>query len=81
MSAGMAGVHAFLLDTVVAPKAQRKGIARQMVAMAVAEARRAGCEWLHVDFDDHLKPLLRQVRFQADCSRSDQTLDTISTPC
>ena len=51
------GVHAFLLDTVVALNAQRQGIATQMVAMAVAEARRAGCEWLHVDFDDHLKHL------------------------
>ena len=27
-----------------------------MVAIAVEEARAAGCEWLHVDFDDHLRP-------------------------
>ncbi|MBA3290822.1 MAG: GNAT family N-acetyltransferase, partial [Actinobacteria bacterium] len=25
------------------------------IAVAVAEARAAGCEWLHVDFDDHLR--------------------------
>jgi hypothetical protein len=23
--------------------------------VAVREARAAGCEWLHVDFDDHLR--------------------------
>jgi len=26
------------------------------VATAVEEARRAGCEWLHVDFEAHLRP-------------------------
>ncbi|MET4093791.1 hypothetical protein [Arthrobacter sp. UYCu712] len=25
------------------------------VAVATEEARKAGCEWLHVDLDDHLK--------------------------
>jgi GNAT superfamily N-acetyltransferase len=49
------GVHAFLLDTVVAQSARRRGIAAQMVAMAVRETKKGGCEWLHVDFDDHLK--------------------------
>ena len=49
------GVHAFVLDTIVHPRAQRKGIGRQLVAVAVEEARAAGCEWLHVDFDDHLR--------------------------
>ena len=49
------GVHAFLLDTIVAPSARRQGIATKMVAMAVTEARKAGCEWLHVDFEDDLR--------------------------
>jgi ribosomal protein S18 acetylase RimI-like enzyme len=49
------GVHAFILDTIVAAKAGRRGIGTQLVAVAVAEARAAGCEWLHVDFDDHLR--------------------------
>jgi len=49
------GVHAFILDTIVAAKAGRKGIGTQLVAVAVAEARAAGCEWLHVDFEDHLR--------------------------
>jgi GNAT superfamily N-acetyltransferase len=47
--------HAFILDTMVAAKAGRKGIGTQLVAVAAAESRAAGCEWLHVDFEDHLK--------------------------
>ena len=50
------GVHAFVLDTMVATRAGRQGIGTQLVAVAVAEARAAGCEWVHVDFDDHLRP-------------------------
>ena len=46
------GVHAFILDAVVAPQAQRRGIGAEMLSMAVREARKAGCEWLHVDFED-----------------------------
>jgi len=48
-------VHAFILDTIVAAKAGRQGIGTQLVAVAVDESRAAGCEWLHVDFDDHLR--------------------------
>ena len=48
------GVHAFVLDTLVAAAWQRQGIATQLVALAEAEARAAGCEWLHVDFEPHL---------------------------
>ena len=48
-------VHAFILDTMVASKARRRGIGRELVAVAVTEARAGGCEWLHVDFDDHLR--------------------------
>lgn len=50
------GVHAFLLDTIVAVEARRRGVGSRMVAMAVERAREAGCEWLHVDFDDELAP-------------------------
>jgi GNAT superfamily N-acetyltransferase len=48
-------VHAFVLDTMVAEAARRRGIGKELVAIAVSEARRAGCEWLHVDFEDHLR--------------------------
>ncbi|MDJ0952811.1 MAG: GNAT family N-acetyltransferase [Acidimicrobiia bacterium] len=44
-------VHAFLLDTLVARAHRRRGIGAQLVSIAAAEARNAGCEWLHVDFD------------------------------
>jgi GNAT superfamily N-acetyltransferase len=53
--------HAFVLDTLVAERARRQGVGRQLVAVAVENARVAGCEWLHVDFDDHL----RDFYFQA----------------
>ena len=49
------GVHAFVLDTIVAADCRREGIGRALVAAAVVETRRAGCEWLHVDFDEHLR--------------------------
>lgn len=48
-------VHAWIQDTMVAADAGRRGIGTQLVAVARDGARAAGCEWLHVDFDDHLK--------------------------
>jgi GNAT superfamily N-acetyltransferase len=49
------GVHAFVLDTVVAASARRAGIGTELVARAARGAGAAGCEWLHVDFEDHLR--------------------------
>ena len=49
-------VHAWIQDTMVASAARRRGIGVKLVALAVEEARRAGCEWMHVDFDDRLRP-------------------------
>ena len=48
------GVHAFILDTVVAAHDRHHGIGAKLIATAVQHARAAGCEWLHVDFEDHL---------------------------
>ena len=48
-------VHAFVLDTMVTVGARRHGVGTRLVEVAVGEARAAGCEWLHVDFDDHLR--------------------------
>ncbi|MGF1665164.1 MAG: GNAT family N-acetyltransferase [Acidimicrobiia bacterium] len=45
-------VHAWLQDVTVSPSQQRSGIGQSMVELAVEEAKQAGCEWLHVDFDD-----------------------------
>ena len=50
------GAHAFILDTMVAARMRRRDIGAGLVAVAVREARRAGCEWLHVDFEEHLRP-------------------------
>jgi GNAT superfamily N-acetyltransferase len=49
-------VHAWIQDTMVAQRARHQGIGTQVVQIAVEEARRAGCEWMHVDFEDHLRP-------------------------
>jgi len=54
-------VHAWIQDTMVAEDARHHRIGTELVAVAVREARRAGCEWLHVDFDDHLRPFYFQA--------------------
>jgi GNAT superfamily N-acetyltransferase len=50
------GCHAFLLDTKTRGDLQRRGIATEVVHLAILNAKPAGCEWLHVDFDDRLEP-------------------------
>jgi GNAT superfamily N-acetyltransferase len=49
-------VQAWLQDTMVASGARLRGIGTQLVKVAVREAKSAGCEWLHVDYDEHLRP-------------------------
>ena len=48
-------VHAFLLDTLAAARVRRQGVGTRLVEVAVEHARKAGCDWLHVDFEDHLR--------------------------
>ncbi|AWG02153.1 GNAT family N-acetyltransferase [Clavibacter michiganensis subsp. insidiosus] len=48
-------VHAFVEDTAVAVRARRRGIGVRLIATAREHAAAAGCEWLHVDFEDHLR--------------------------
>ncbi|MDQ0790775.1 GNAT family N-acetyltransferase [Streptomyces sp. B3I8] len=50
------GVHAFILDTMVARDRRGHGIGAALVSAAAEGARSAKCEWLHVDFDDGLEP-------------------------
>lgn len=50
------GGHAFLIDTAVAARARHRGIGTALVSLAAGHARQAGCGWLHVDFEDHLRP-------------------------
>ena len=47
--------HAFLVDTIVSADSRRDGIGTALVKVATEGAREAGCEWLHVDFEDHLE--------------------------
>jgi GNAT superfamily N-acetyltransferase len=48
-------VHAWLQDTMVAFDARHRGVGTEVVRIASREAKAAGCEWLHVDFDEHLR--------------------------
>jgi GNAT superfamily N-acetyltransferase len=50
------GDHAFLIDTKTRGTHQRRGIGRELVHLAALHAKTAGCEWLHVDFEPHLRP-------------------------
>ena len=50
------GDHAFLIDTKVRGDYQRRGIATELVRRAAVAVSAAGCEWLHVDFEDRLAP-------------------------
>lgn len=49
-------VHAWLQDTMVDAKARGRGIGTELVRRARDGAKAAGCEYLHVDFEDHLRP-------------------------
>jgi GNAT superfamily N-acetyltransferase len=48
------GVHAFVIDTVVEQAQRHHGVGRGLVQVAERESRAAGCEWLHVDFEEEL---------------------------
>ena len=48
-------VHAWIQDVMTADGARRRGVGVAMVGVARDQERDAGCEWLHVDFDDDLR--------------------------
>jgi GNAT superfamily N-acetyltransferase len=48
-------VHAWIQDTMVARAGRGQGIGTRLIEVATDAARAAGCEWLHVDFDDDLR--------------------------
>lgn len=58
------GVHAFLLDPRVRPDFRRRGIGTELVHRAAKVARRAGVEWLHVDFEPELKAFYASCGFR-----------------
>jgi GNAT superfamily N-acetyltransferase len=57
-------VHAFLLEPTVRPDLRRRGIGRTLVEQAVAVARDRGLEWVHVDFEPHLRDFYRACGFR-----------------
>ena len=48
-------VHAFVVDTCVAKRVRRRGVGVELIRVAREASVAAGCEWLHVDFDDDLR--------------------------
>ena len=48
-------VHAWIQDVMVAATERGNGIGTELVAAAQEGAKNAGCEWLHVDFEDDLR--------------------------
>lgn len=44
--------HAWVQDVMVSPALQRKGLGVRMINEVRDQAKAAGLEWLHVDFDD-----------------------------
>jgi GNAT superfamily N-acetyltransferase len=46
--------HAWIQDLMVNPVLRNLGIGSQLVAIATEASRKAGCEWLHVDFEERL---------------------------
>jgi len=47
-------VHAWIQDTMVAADHRTRGIGTRLIESARDQAAQAGCEWLHVDFEDDL---------------------------
>lgn len=59
------GVHGFILDTTVHPEVRRRGIGRRLVTRAASGARARNVEWLHVDFEPHLRSFYDGCGFNA----------------
>ena len=57
------GYHAFILDTTVRPEFRRRGIGRELVKRAAAEAGGRGVEWVHVDYEPRLQSFYEQCGF------------------
>ena len=53
--------HAFIIDTLVAADHRRVGVGKRLIETCIIEARAAGCEWLHVDFDEDLRSFYIQA--------------------
>lgn len=53
--------HAWIQDAMVASDARSRGIGTSLIREAREGARTAGCEWLHVDFEERLSRFYYQA--------------------
>lgn len=58
------GIHAFILDTTVHPNERKKGIGIELVKQAAKTAKNSGIQWLHVDYDSHLREFYYKCGFK-----------------
>ena len=49
-------VHAWIQDVMVDQRVRQQGVGKELVAGAIQGAKDVKCEWLHVDFEDELRP-------------------------
>ncbi len=56
-------IHTFLLEPTVRPDFRRRGIGKSLVERAVAVARERGMEWVHVDYEPHLREFYQACGF------------------
>jgi ribosomal protein S18 acetylase RimI-like enzyme len=56
--------HAFILDTTVDKDFRRRGIGIELIRQATEAARKRGVDWLHVDYEPHLKDFYRKCGFR-----------------
>jgi ribosomal protein S18 acetylase RimI-like enzyme len=54
-------LHAWLQDVMVSSASRHQGIGTRLVTIARNESERAGCEWLHVDFENGLSSFYFQT--------------------
>lgn len=56
--------HAFLIDVIVTPRWQRRGVGRAMVERATAALRERGIRIIHVDFTPEQEGFYRRCGFR-----------------
>lgn len=54
-------VHAWMQDVMVSTESRSAGVGLGLVHTARDSTSSAGCEWLHVDFDDDLRGFYLEV--------------------
>ena len=50
------GAHAWIQDVMVSPSSRNSGLGTRLITAAREAATQAGCQWLHVDFEESLRP-------------------------